>query len=130
MSLSRMVNIVTVGSLVCTFAIASVPTDARAAAAAPPDGSYKYSITRAGSTVGSTALTVGHAAPNVTIHEVETFGGVTETVDESLSAGDLTPTGYVSTFPVTSDVTVTARVAFYTGGARFTLDTVPGSTDF
>lgn len=130
MSPSRMARIVMLGSACGAIAIAAARTTAMAAAAAPPDGSYKYSVARAGSSVGSTALTVQRTAPGVTIHEVETFGGVTETVDESLSGGDLSPTAYVSTFPVTSDVTVTARVAFYSGGARFTLDTVPGSTDF
>ncbi|HYK54699.1 MAG TPA: hypothetical protein VEV38_14350 [Candidatus Eremiobacteraceae bacterium] len=131
MSLSRMANIVALGSAACTLAIASTPFGAHAAALAPPDGSYKFSVTRAGASVGSTVVTVKRVAPGVTIHELETFGGVTETVDESLDGGDLSPTGYVSTFPVTSDVpAVTARVAFYSGGARFTIDTVPGSTDF
>ena len=64
------------------------------------------------------------------MHEVETFGAVTETVDESLDESRLASTAYASTFPVSSDVTATARVALFNGGARVTLDTVPGSTDF
>lgn len=130
MTQSRMAQALVFASLVSALALATASTNALAAALAPADGSYKYSVTRGGSSVGSTVVTVKRAAPSITIHEVETFGGVTETVDESLDAGDLSPTAYVSTFPVTSDVAVTARVAFYSGGARFTVDTVPGSTDF
>ncbi|HET9342536.1 MAG TPA: hypothetical protein VFO25_06455 [Candidatus Eremiobacteraceae bacterium] len=130
MTQSRMAKVLVFGLLACALALATASTNALAAALAPSDGSYKYSVTRGGAGVGSTIVTVKRAAPSITIHEVETFGGVTETVDESLDAGDLSPTAYVSTFPVTSDVAVTARVAFYSGGARFTVDTVPGSTDF
>jgi len=114
----------------CSLTIAAIQTSASAAAPAPPDGSYKYAVTRGGSNVGNATLTVKRAAPSVGIHEVETFGGVTETVDESLDGGDLSPTSYASSFPVTSDVTVTAHISFYSGGARETVDGVPGSTDF
>jgi len=127
---SRIAQALVFGSLVCVLAVATASTSAVAAALAPTDGSYRYSVNRGGSNVGNTTVTVKRAGPSITIHEVETFGGVTETVDESLDGGDLSPTAYVSTFPVTSEVTVTARVAFYSGGARFTVDTVPGSTDF
>lgn len=132
MTLSRMARTVAFGSLACALAIANARTEASAAAAAiaPVDGSYKYTVTRAGSSVGTSTVTVKRAATSIAIHEVETFGATTETADESLDDTDLSPTAYVSTFPVTSDVTVTARVAFYSGGARFTVDTVPGSTDF
>lgn len=129
MTLSRMAKSIVFGSL-AAVAIASASTDANAAAAAPADGAYKYTVSRAGSGVGSSTVTVKRAATSIAIHEVETFAGVTETVDESLDVGDLSPTGYVSTFPVTSDVNVTARVTFFSGGAHFTVDTVPGSTDF
>jgi hypothetical protein len=130
MTQSRMAQALVFCSLACALALATASTSAIAAALAPTDGSYKYSVTRGGSNVGSTVVTVKRAVPSITVHEVETFGGVTETVDESLDGGDLSPTAYVSTFPVTSEVTVTARVAFYSGGARFTVDTVPGFTDF
>lgn len=131
MTQSRMAQVFVFGSLVCGLAVASVPTNAMGAALAPADGSYKYSVTRGGASVGSTVVTVKRAAPSITIHEVEAFGSVSETVDESLDGGDLSPTAYDSTFPVTSDVNaVTAHVAFYSGGARFTIDGVPGSTDF
>lgn len=130
MSLSRMANIIALGSAACALAIASISLAASAVAPAPPDGSYKYAVSRGGSNVGNAALTVKRAAPSVSIHEVETFGGVTETVDESLDGGDLSPTSYVSSFPVTSDVAVTAHIAFYSGGARESVDSVPGSTDF
>lgn len=130
MSLSRMANFIVLGATTCALAIASAPLGAYAVAPAPPDGSYKYAVSRGGSNVGNAALTVKRAAPGVTVHEVETFGGVTETVDESLDGGDLSPTSYVSNFPVTSDVAVTAHIAFYSGGARETVDSVPGSTDF
>lgn len=121
-------------SLVAFFLTASViaamPPRAGAAAAAPPDGSYAYSVLRAGSVAGTSTVTVARSGSNVSVNESETFGSVTETVTESLGQGDLAPSSYVSTFPVSSDVTATARVVFYTGGARITLDTVPGSTDF
>src|SRR5690348_6421910 len=114
MSMSRMAMTHVLGAAACALAIATAPAGAKAAAPAPADGSYKYAVTRAGASVGSTIVTVKRVAASVTIHEIETFGSVTETVDESLDGGDLSPTSYVSTFPVTSDVTaVTARVAFY-----------------
>ena len=130
MTLSRMAQALAFGSLACVLALATASTVVLAATVAPADGAYKYAVTRGGASVGSTIVTVKRAAPSITIHELETFGGVTETVDESLDGGDLSPTAYMSTFPVTSDVTVTARVTFYSGGARFTVDTVPGSTEF
>ena len=131
MTQSRMAQTLLFGSLMCALALATASTNASAAALAPADGAYKYSVTRGGASVGSTIVAVKRAAPSITIHEVETFGGVTETADESLDTVDLSPTAYDATFPVTSDVTaVTAHVAFYSGGARFTIDGVPGSTDF
>lgn len=128
MTLSRMAIGISL-SMAAGFLAAST-AGAGAAAIAPPDGSYSYSVTRSGSAVGTSAVTVKRDAPSITVHEVETFGGVTETVDESLDQDQVSPTSYVSSFPVSTDVTATARVAFYQGGARITLDTVPGSTDF
>ena len=106
------------------------PVAARAAATAPPDGSYAFAVSRGGVKVGTAAVTVRRAAPSVTVHEVETFTGVTETADESLDMDALSPTSYVSSFPVTSDIGVTARISFDSLGARETVDGVTGSTDF
>jgi len=106
------------------------PAAARAAATAPPDGSYSFAVSRGGMRVGTAAVTVRRAAPSVTVHEVETFTGVTETADESLDMDELLPTSYVSSFPVTSDIGVTARITFDSQGARETVDGVTGSTDF
>lgn len=128
MTLSRMAMGVSLSLAACLIASGSVRADPPAAA--PPDGTYSFSVIRAGSTVGSSTVTVKRVAPSVTVHEVETFGAVTETVDESLDQSRLASTAYASTFPVSTDVTATARVALYNGGARVTLDTVPGSTDF
>lgn len=110
--------------------VAASPPRAGAAAAAPPDGSYAYAVSRAGTIAGTSSVTVKRSGMSVTVDESETFGKITETVAESLDQGDLSPTSYVSSFPVSSDVTATARLEFYAGGARVTLDTVPGSTDF
>ena len=81
MTQSRMAQILVFGSLACALVLATASTNAMAAALAPPDGAYKYSVTRGGASVGSTVVTVKRAAPSITIHEAEAFGGVTETVD-------------------------------------------------
>jgi hypothetical protein len=128
MTLSRMAKGVSFSLAACLIAAGSAR--AGAPAAAPPDGTYSFSVTRAGSAVGTSTVTVKRVASSITVHEVETFGSVTETVDESLDQSRLASTAYASTFPVSSDVAATARVAMYNGGARVTLDTVPGSTDF
>lgn len=101
-----------------------------APAPAPADGSYAFTVARGGQKVGDSTVTVRLAGSSITVHEVETFVGVTDTVDESLDPGNLTPTSYTSSFPLTSEVGITARLAFYSGGAKETVDGTTGQTDF
>jgi hypothetical protein len=108
-----------------------VPMRASAApAAAPPDGSYAFTVVRAGLKSGDSAVTVRRTAASIAVHEVETFVAVNDTVDETLDSGTLMPQSYVSSFPLTSEVGITAHLAFYSGGARETVDGTSGATDF
>jgi hypothetical protein len=102
-------------------------------AAAPPDGSYSYTISQAGQKIGSTALTVTRNGAGVTSHEVETITGLAGpiTVDQSLDPSALTPTGYMaSPCRLNPQVAVTAHLTFDSSGANETVDGTSGSTHF
>src|SRR5579864_8616338 len=117
----------------CTIAIALALASSAAAAApaaAPPDGTYTYVVERGGQKVGDSTVAVKRGAFGIGVHEAETFPGISETVDETLDPGDLRPTSYVSSFPLSAAVGVTARVAFDAGGAKQTVDGTTGVTDF
>ena len=119
---------VALGSLALAFTVGA-PT-AIAAPAAPSDGTYTFVVERGGQKVGDSSVSVKRGAFGVAVHEAETFPGISETVDETLDPSDLRPTSYVSSFPLSSEVGVTARVAFDAGGAKQTVDGTTGITDF
>ena len=101
-----------------------------APAAAPGDGTYSYTITRNGAKVGDSTVTVRRNATSITVHEVESFSAITDTVDASLDLTNLSPTSYSSSFPLNAEIGVTAHLSFYSGGARETVDGTTGATDF
>lgn len=105
---------------------------ATAPPSAPADGSYAYAIAKGGQNIGGTTVTVKHDAASIAIHEIEAFAGVSRqyVVDETLEPVDLTPTSYVSTFPLNAQLTATAHLTFDAGGARETVDGTSGATDF
>ena len=109
--------------------LAFAPLEA-VAAPMPPSGTYTFTVSRGGSKAGDSTITVKSAPPGLDVHEVETFPGITDVIDETLAMSDLSPTSYVSSFPLTADVGVTAHISFYSGGARETVDGTDGSTDF
>jgi hypothetical protein len=115
-------------ALACSL---TAPLGAVAApAAAPPDNTYAFSVARNGQKVGASTLTVKRVGASIAIHEIETFTGVTDTVDEALDPETLLPGSYTSSFPLTAEVGITAHLAFYSGGARETVDGTTGETDF
>lgn len=103
---------------------------AGAPAVAPPDGTYTFVVMRAAQKSGDSTVTVRRMGASIIVHEVETFTGVTDTVDETLEPNDLLPTSYLTSFPLTSEVGITAHLAFYSGGAKETVDGTSGQTDF
>jgi hypothetical protein len=111
-------------------ALIAAPVCAANAPAAPPDGVYAFTVNRAGQKSGDSTVTVKRIGASITVHELETFVGITDTVDETLEPNDLQPTSYLSSFPLTSEVGITAHLAFYSGGAKETVDGVSGETDF
>jgi len=129
MSWSRAACSAAIIALAVTLATGPV-TAASGPAAAPPDGVYAFVVMRAGQKSGDSTVTVKRVGASITVHELETFVGVTDTVDETLEPNDLLPTSYLSSFPLTSEVGVTAHLAFYTGGAKETVDGTSGETDF
>ena len=122
---SRMAILV---SFALVFGLA--PVAATAAPVSPTPGSYAFVVSRAGEKSGDSSITVKNASGGLTVHETETFPGITDVVDETLDGNDLMPASYVSSFPLTSDVGVTIRLSFYAGGARETVDGTSGATDF
>jgi len=115
--------------VVCTLS-ATPAGAANGPAVAPPDGTYAFVVTRAGQKSGDSTVTVKRVGASITVHELETFTGVTDTVDETLEPNDLLPTSYLTSFPLTPEVGITAHLAFYTGGAKQTVDGISGETDF
>ncbi len=125
---SRMAGRIAFASVV---AAVGLPLTASASPAlAPAAGSYAFVVERGGAKSGDSTVTVKSVSGGVGVHESETFPGETDIVDETLDAADLSPTSYVSSFPLTSDIGVTAHLAFYSGGARETVDGTTGATDF
>ena len=129
MSLSWKTQFAACATLAFVWMGASVGTSP-AAALSPSDGTYAFTVMRAGQKSGDSTVTVKRAGATVAVHEVETFGGTADTVDETLDLGNLAPQGYVSSFPLSAEVRVTAHLAFYSGGARQTVDGTSGATDF
>jgi hypothetical protein len=99
--------------------------------AAPPDGSYSYAVSRSGQKIGDSAVTVKRDITRITLHEVETFVGLSgqHVVDESVETSGLNPTSFSIAFPLTPQLNVTARLTFG-GGAHETVDGTSGATDF
>ena len=128
MSLFRIARRAALTALVT--ALVAAPVCAANAPPAPPDGAYAFAVIRAGQKSGDSTVTVKRIGASITVHELETFVGVTDTVDETLEPNDLQPTSYLSSFPLTSEVGITAHLAFYSGGAKETVDGVSGETDF
>src|SRR5205807_5400907 len=129
MSWTRMVQRIVISTLTCAMLTAPIGAVA-APAAAPADGTYGYTVIRSGQKAGDSTVSVKRAGAGISVHEVETFTGVTDTVDETLDPNSLMPTAYVASFPLTAEVGITAHLAFYSGGARETVDGTSGATDF
>jgi hypothetical protein len=98
-------------------------------AAAPPDGSYTYSINQSGSQIGTSTVTLKHTGSDISVHETETLGTLSFVIDEVLDATTLDPKTYVASY--TKDTyTQTARGSFDRSGASISFDGVPGSQSF
>jgi|SRR5579872_5007429 len=102
-----------------------------AVAAAPPDGTYSFSIEQASAAVGTATVTVKHGDAGIQVHEKQDLKLSTSTrsysVDETLDAGSLTPRSYIGTY--TQDGTPAVfRMAFDASGARASVDGVSGAT--
>jgi hypothetical protein len=110
--------------------LAAAASAAGTPAAAPPDGTYAFVVTRGVQKSGDSTVTVKRMGAAIIVHEVETFVGVTDTVDETLEPNDLLPTSYIASFPLTSEVGITAHLSFFTEGAKETVDGTSGETDF
>lgn len=113
--------------LVVAFAAATIV--AYSAPAAPPDGTYKYTITQNGATIGTSTVSIKRQASSLTLHETQTRGDWSFVVDETLDANTLAPKTYVATY-VKGDGSQGARAAFDGAGATVTHDGIPGSTYF
>lgn len=98
-------------------------------AGAPPDGTYSYSITQAGSQLGTSTVTVKRNGANIVLHETETMGTLSFVVDETLDSSTLNPKTYVASYTKDS-YTQTARGAFDRSGATVSFDGVPGNQVF
>lgn len=98
-------------------------------AAAPPDGTYNYSITQSGSQIGTSTVIVKRVGSDVTVHETETLGTLSFVIDEVLDSATLNPKTYVASY--TKDTyTQTARGSFDRSGATVSFDGVPGTQVF
>lgn len=104
---------------------------AAAVAAAPPDGTYSYTIQQTSNNIGTATVSVKHADLGIQIHESQDLKMASSTrsyaVDETLDPGSLAPRSYVGTY--TQDGTPAVfRMAFDASGARASVDGVSGVT--
>lgn len=104
-------------------------TGSSASAGSPPDGTYNYSITQAGSPIGTSTVTIKRSPDNISVHETETLGDLNYVVDETLDANTLDPKTYVATYTKGTG-SQTARVTFDHTGATVTFDGVAGNQFF
>lgn len=118
-------------ALVIAAAVSASPTPVAAnfgGAAAPPDGTYNYTISKGGDALGKSTVTIKRADVGVTIHETETMAGsLNFTIDEILDAATLAPKAYSGTYARSADAQTTARAAIDRNGAVITIDGVPGT---
>lgn len=96
-------------------------------AAAPPDGTYNYSITSGNDTVGKSSVSVKRTGDGVALHETETLGALSFVVDETLDPATLSPKTYVATYSKDT-YSQTAHVSFDRSGATVSLDGISGSS--
>ncbi len=104
---------------------------AAAVAAAPPDGTYKYTIEQTSTAIGSATVSVKRADVGIQVHETQEVklpsASRTYAVDETLDPGSLSPRSYVGTY--TQDGTpIVFRMAFDAAGMRASVDGVSGAT--
>jgi len=102
---------------------------AAAVAAAPPDGTYSYSLEQSSASIGSATVTVKHADAGIVIHETQDLKLPSSTrsyaIDETLDPATLSPRSYTGTY--TQDGTpAVVRMALAASGVRATIDGVSG----
>ena len=102
-------------------------TQAAGNAAAPPDGTYTYSIVQNSGSIGTSTVTVKRTDAGITVHENETVNGANFVADETLDAQTLAPKGYTATYPYPQGTgSLTAHVSFGRGGATVRFDGIDG----
>ncbi len=122
-----MLSVALVIATVLQAASGAAATQAPTNAAAPPDGTYTYSIAQNSAPIGTSTVTVKRTDAGITVHENETVNGSNFVADETLDAQTLAPKGYTATYPYPQGSgSLTAHVSFGRGGATVRFDGIDG----
>jgi hypothetical protein len=114
-----------IGAVIAAVVGAAAPSGT----AAPPDGTYTYSITQAGTQIGTSTVTIKRSSAGISVHEDQTLGVLNFVIDETVDGTTLDPTVYVATYSHGAG-SQARHVAFDRTGATVSLEGVSGSQFF